>query len=100
MDQDEVLELLRKEGLAVRDSTFHAEAFGSWWIELATEPSLRLVWDGKEGWAIVQTFSEVPSRKNRWDDRWIGRDRHQAPAEIVRRALEQLQGGHPTSGDR
>jgi hypothetical protein len=38
-----VLGLLRSERLAVKDSAFDSQAFGSWWIDVATDPPIRRV---------------------------------------------------------
>jgi hypothetical protein len=90
VDRDEVLGLLRGERLAVKDSAFDAKAFGSWWIEVVTDPPIRLVWEGKDHWAIVQTARRGPdSAKDLWEDRWIGRGPDQDPVEVVRRVMEQ-----------
>lgn len=58
---EETLQLLRKEFLPVHASHVDYENFGSWWIDLSTHPPVRALWDGKEGWAIVQTATSPKS---------------------------------------
>ena len=71
---------------------YTGEAFGSWVITLAHQPRLRIVWDGKDGWAVIQAelIRDRRTYGDPWQDLWIGKqDEDQAPDAVVR-ALEQL----------
>ena len=48
---------------------YNRKVFGSWYIEVASTPLLRVVWDGKDGWLILQertdeTFNDQPVWKD------------------------------------
>jgi hypothetical protein len=88
---DETLRLLRREHLPVRASRYDPESFGSWYIDVATTPAVRLVWDGKDRQAIVQTATalRLPPSKEPWEDRWTGRGHENlSPLEFVQHALD------------
>lgn len=45
-------------GLQLIDERWHPQSFGSGLIILGrSKPELRLVWDGKDGWAWLQTLN-------------------------------------------
>jgi hypothetical protein len=89
---DETLALLSAAGVPTRRSRYDHHAFGSWWIEVATAPPLRIGWDGKERWAIVQSATAKrppPWDSDPWEYRWIGRKpEEQTPAMLVRVVAE------------
>lgn len=80
------VELFRRAGFAVQESRFDEKCFGSWFIEVTREglPRQRVVWDGKDGWLIVEAFASGGS----WMDKWTGRKRNEQTPEA---ALCQLQ---------
>ena len=70
----EVQALLRTRGLPVSEVAGHPEAFGSWCVTLDTQPRLRVLWDGKDTWLIVQKETSEKFRgASVWQDLWIGR---------------------------
>jgi hypothetical protein len=76
---------------------YTGDDFGSWAIALSHAPRLRIVWDGKDGWVIIQWEGvgvprppgyspwEVP-----WEDLWIGKQPEDVTPDAVVKALEQL----------
>ena len=80
--------LLAQEGLTEIDARHDEQAFGSWSIDLEHTPPLRVLWDGKEGWALIQwktdkTWQGLPV----WDDLWVERNGDDASPEALRRAM-------------
>jgi hypothetical protein len=83
---DETLALLAAAGLRTLDSRYDDQASGSWWIEVGATPPRRIVWDGKDRWAIVQVARGQRSAEDvdLWEDRWIGRHLDErTPATLV-----------------
>lgn len=64
---DRARALLRSEVGQIAESRYSASSFGSWYITVSGEPSLRLVWDGKEAWLVVQRGTSAGI----WNDLWI-----------------------------
>jgi hypothetical protein len=66
-------------------------AFGSWLVAIEHSPRLRVVWDGKDGWAVIQLQTdELFAGRPVWKDIWIGTtSEDQTPHGIVR-ALQSL----------
>jgi hypothetical protein len=62
---DETRALLSAAGLTVRGSRYEHEVFGSWWIEVEATRPLRIVWDGKDHWAIVQIAGAADTLEDR-----------------------------------
>jgi hypothetical protein len=91
---DETLALLGAAGIPTRNSRYDHRAFGSWWIEVAADPPLRIAWDGKDGWAFVQAATAKrppPWDSDPWEHRWIGRKpEEQTPAMLVRVVSEMI----------
>ncbi len=82
--------LLAGQGLVVADARYDYQVFGSWFIELATSPALRLVWDGRDGSLVVQRktdkiFSGLPV----WHDVWLDK-RPQDMHAALREAAAQI----------
>ena len=78
-------EMFRHAGFSLEESRYDEECFGSWFIEVAREglPKQRVVWDGKDGWLIVEAYASSGS----WMDKWIGRKKSEQKPEV---ALSQL----------
>jgi hypothetical protein len=71
---DSAQELLAAAGLAIDETRYDAPAFGSWVVSISTAPRLRIVWDGKDGWLLVQReTSRTFSGFSEWDDLWLER---------------------------
>ncbi len=67
--------LLRERGVLIREQDYKEHAFSSWQVVVSFNPARRLVWDGKEGWYIVEEeTSKVLNGQPVWRDLWI--DRH------------------------
>ena len=86
---DETIAVLSASGLTPRSHRYEDSVFGSWWIEVDANPLLRIIWDGKDGWAVVQCAGKGRrADENAWEDSWIGRKpEEQTPARLVREAL-------------
>ncbi len=81
--------LLVGAGLEILDARFDQSSFGSWFVTVGTEPRLRAVWDGKEGWVVVQ--KQTSARDSSWHDIWIGRDHDEQNAQ---RVAETIRAAH------
>lgn len=80
--------LLRERGFAVSAARYDPQAFGSWHVDVVATPPLRIVWDGRDCWQIVQDeTSEVFNGLSVWRDIWIGKTRSEQTPE---RAVEVL----------
>jgi hypothetical protein len=84
--------LLEARGFTVSESEVDS-AFGSWLIVVEAPPRLRVLWDGKDQWAIVQ--GEVAGRSDssdwqRWKDLWIGKRPEDWEATEIVKAVERL----------
>jgi hypothetical protein len=81
--------LLRENGLALGLARYHPEAFGSWYVEVVAAPPLRIVWDGRDGWLLVQVkTSEVFNGSDVWRDIWIEKEcSQQTPERAVATVL-------------
>ena len=79
--------LLSEEGFQVTQARYHAREFGSWYIVANATPPVRILWDGKDGWLVVQTQSDESLKSPpEWVDAWIERDRErQTLANLIRR---------------
>jgi hypothetical protein len=93
MNQNDFLRLqhlLRDAGFAIVEATYSREAFGSWHIDVKSTPRRRVIWDGKDGWLIVQEETEERFGYDFvWNDVWVGRvpvdQTCEAAVEAVRR---------------
>jgi hypothetical protein len=84
MTEDDFLRsqhLFRDDGFAVGESWYDGRAFGSWCIELTKDgfPKQGVVWDGKDGWLIVQALASSGS----WLDKWVGRKKSEQSPEAA-----------------
>jgi hypothetical protein len=77
---EETRRLLAERGFVIDTAEPHTgEHFGSWWIVVSTTPRLRVIWDGRDEWAIVQR-----ELRTEWEDLWIGkRSQDTTPSECV-----------------
>jgi hypothetical protein len=79
---DNVRSLLRELGLRISEAEYAAEDFGSWFVTLEVDPPLRVVWDGKDGWLIVERLTDRGRRGEPvWENLWIARDAMEQTAE-------------------
>jgi hypothetical protein len=77
-------EWLAGEGVQIHEATYHGRAFGSWFIDVSLEGTLRrAVWDGRDRWLTIQ--SQLTGTG--WQDEWIARD---AAAQTVEQVITRL----------
>lgn len=60
---------MRRHGFGETEARYDEAAFDSWFIVIGDPPAVRVVWDGKEGWLVVQQ-----RREGEWVDVWLARD--------------------------
>jgi hypothetical protein len=71
---DKALSLVRAANFAVIASEYSVNSFGSWYVTVDTQPKRRLVWDGKEGWYVVEEQQPNESSITKeWKDLWMER---------------------------
>jgi hypothetical protein len=94
--------LLTRAGFAVTEAHYHAQDFGSWDVVAEATLRVRIVWDGRDGWLIVQRQSdESPNSPPEWTDVWIERDRaRQTLANAILKLRELCGSAAPTSAGR
>jgi hypothetical protein len=69
------------------------EAFGSWAITVSHAPRLRIVWEAKDEWVIIQgELLSIPRARgdSPWEDLWIGKRSEDLTLDAVVSALERL----------
>jgi hypothetical protein len=49
---------LQDAGLAIDEAEYWQTLFGSWHVTVKTNPRRRVMWDGKEGWLLLQEETE------------------------------------------
>jgi hypothetical protein len=77
-----VQDLLLKHHLSISEASYQRRSFGSWFVQVTTRPPLRIVWDGKEGWLILQEETEQVFRDMRvWKTLWEARSQTQQTAK-------------------
>jgi hypothetical protein len=71
------VKLLESAGFSTT-GTYHRKSFGSWFVEVDTDPLLRVLWDGKDGWLSVerQTDETLPNGQPGWRVLWVEREPH------------------------
>jgi hypothetical protein len=90
-DFERTRELLRGRGFTVEGAAYDQAHFGRWWVSVAHQPPLWIVWDGKDGWVIVQRETgERFQGRPVWEDVWIGRDRETQTVELVVSKVQEL----------
>jgi hypothetical protein len=85
--------LLRERGESIRSQEYREREFGSWYVVVSVKPARRLVWDGKDGWYVVE--EETSERFNGlpvWRDLWI--DRH-PKIQSLEKAVDALLSRRP-----
>jgi hypothetical protein len=79
-----VCERLASDGIQISEASYQGKSFGSWFIDVPHHGSLRrAVWDGKDGWLVIQSQSSGGN----WTDEWIGRE---AALQTVDQAVSRL----------
>ena len=65
---EESFEFTKQELLAANlkivEAEYSPESFGGWHIVIRSKPDIRILWDGKEQWLVVE---EKTKRKDHWD---------------------------------
>jgi hypothetical protein len=85
-DYGSVRRELLQAGFGERTARYDESAFGSWFVEVETDPSLRVVWDGRDRLLVVQRGRADGG----WDDVWVGRTDAEHSADAVIRALGSI----------
>jgi hypothetical protein len=92
---DAVRSLVESTGLIIEEAEYHHLAFGSWVIRVDHVPPLRLVWDGKDGWAILEVETpELQAGEPIWKPVWTGRGKDEQTAIDVLKVLVEHARGH------
>lgn len=84
----DTIQALEAEGMQVLASKYYQRVFGSWFIEVKGNPLVRVSWDGREGWVIIETAQG----KATWVERWIGRTPEEQSVEVVVQKVRELVG--------
>jgi len=83
--------LLKSHDLIVTNAHYDRSTFGSWEVQVTTSPPLRVLWDGKERWLILQQESEqVFAGARVWKDLWIAEAKSQTPEAAIGAVLSRL----------
>ena len=64
-------------------SRYDQASFGSWLVEVEADPPVRVLWDGKDNWLVVQTAEHAGV----WTDWWVGKEQSQQSAENAARKV-------------
>ena len=80
--RSKLLELGYREQAARYDQS----VFGSWFVEIEQNPPLRVIWEGKDGWLILQREAAV----GRWEDVWLAKSETERTLEALIRAVASL----------
>ena len=76
------------------EAHYDGRAFGSWQISVvAGRRPVRLIWDGRDGWLVVQTAATVhsPGRDAYdWQDEWVGKAATDQTPEAALARVESL----------
>lgn len=90
-DFEQTCQLLRRKGFELGKSSYHRESFGSWYISVIQQPTMRIVWDGKDGWVIIQhETGEQLQGLMVWKDMWVGRKRHEQTVDFIVSMIQGL----------
>lgn len=64
--------LLAQEIAPITQAKYEEKIFGSWYVELATQPPLRLIWDGRDGWLRIERHTDKKFNDlDVWDEIWV-----------------------------
>ena len=75
---------------------YNRKAFGSWYVEIASTPPLRLVWDGKDGWLILQERTdEMFNGQPVWKDLEVIKSSAEQTPERALSLVERATGSLP-----
>jgi hypothetical protein len=73
-DFQRLQQLLSVNGFPILEANYSRDSFGSWHVTLSTTPRRRVIWDGKDGWLILQEKTEERFGDDFvWRDLWIER---------------------------
>jgi hypothetical protein len=82
--------LLAERGFVEEETRYDEEAFGSWLISVDDKPRLRILWDGRDGWLIIQGELLRVRPDDPWTDLWIGKQPEDVTAAAVVMTLEAV----------
>lgn len=64
--------ILGEANLNVTEAEYHNKAFGSWFIDVFTNPIYIIVWDGKKSWLVVEEKTdEIFNNIAVWKEKWV-----------------------------
>ena len=88
-------QLLEQGSVEVQDAPEGVGPFGSWHLVLHATPPLRLMWDGKDQWFVIEQWTLNPADgQSEWKGVWAGpQGRDQDPEPAVAKAVEFISGG-------
>lgn len=93
-DLDRVCDLVKQQGLTVVNSYFGERMAGSWYLEVAGQPILRVAWDGREGtFTVLEQTGEKYDGFPLWRDLWEGRGPESGRLEFVVSKLQEFSHG-------
>ena len=80
-EYEEVRRELSTAGFREAATRYDEASFGSWFVVIDQQPRLRIVWDGKDGWLILQRADGAGG----WDVVWVARhEDEQTPTALIR----------------
>ena len=87
-----VQSLIAHAGLTIEEAEYRHLAFGSWVIRVTSVPAMRLLWEGKDGYAILEVeTSDLNLSRPMWKTIWTGRSKdEQSAANVVKVLVENL----------
>lgn len=91
-DFEAVKDLLSQQGQVIDKARYESRSFGSWTVQVSARPPLRLVWDGKEQWLMVQQETdEVRAGVRVWKTLWSAESQSKRnPEDAVAALLAQI----------
>ena len=70
---EQAKQFFARRGVEVRDASGDGEAFGSWKMDLPSTPPIRLIWDGKDQWFVIERrTARTVDGQPVWDTLWTG----------------------------
>jgi hypothetical protein len=100
MDQttfEQIMNSISSAGFVIETVENHeSNGFGSWYLVIRAEPRHRIVWDGKDGWLLIEReIGPAMQGFAEWDTVWIGRDsREQSPTHVIAKLTESTRDAH------
>jgi hypothetical protein len=87
---DRTRALLAERGFVEEENSYDEEAFGSWLITVDHAPRLRILWDGRDEWPIIQGELLGVRPDLPWTDLWAGKRLEEVTPAAIVMALESV----------